>query len=139
MSVLLDTGVLFAFHHLEDSRHADALALMSRVANKEFGAPFVSDLVVAELFTLIRARTRSAALEEAARRLLPMPNPSLRGLTMVSMGSSIVGRSWEEFERYRDRQISFTDATLIATLKELRIDSLATFDGKLRAIVPTAA
>jgi predicted nucleic acid-binding protein len=139
MSVLLDTGFLFAFLDEGDTKHDEAFALMDRIQAKEFGAPFVSDLVIVELFSLIRARKRAARMEEAARRLLPLPSPALRGLSLVSLGPSIFERAWEEFDRYRDQRISFTDASLIATLAELRIDALATFDEVLCNLTPTAA
>jgi len=137
MSVLLDTGFLFAFLNEDDPRHEEAFALMDRIQGKEFGAPFVTDLVIAELFNLIRARKGSARLEEAARRLLPMPATALPGLNAVSLGTNILERSWDEFHRYRDKRISFTDATLLVTLLELRIDALATFDERLRRLAPT--
>jgi uncharacterized protein len=139
MSILLDTGFLFAFLDEDDEHHDKAFALMDRIQAKEFGAPFVTDLVVAELFSLIRARRRGPKWEEAARRLLPLPSPDLRGLTIISLGASATERTWEAFERYRDQRISFTDANLIVTLSELRIDALATYDAKLAGITPTAA
>lgn len=139
MSVLLDTGVLYAFLNPDDPRADEAAALMGRIGRKEFGAPFVTDHVIDELFTLIRARTGSAKLEEAAKRFLPMPAPSLHGLAVVALGESLLGRAWEEFARYRDQRISFTDAGLIAAMRELRIDTIATFDEALRTLVPTAS
>ena|SRR5689334_10077107 len=139
MSVLLDTGFLVAFLDKDDEHHAAAYALMDRIQAKEFGAPFVTDLVVAELFSLLRARRRGARWEQAARRLLPMPSPELRGLTVVSLGVSGLERTWEAFERYRDKGISFTDASLIVTLGELRIDAIATFDEGLGRIAPVAS
>jgi predicted nucleic acid-binding protein len=138
MSVLFDTGVLYAFLNDDDPLHDRAVALMERIQAKEFGAPFVTDLVVAELFNLIRARRGPLRLERAARRLLPMPQTALPGLSPISLGTAVLERAWATFERYRDQGLSFTDATLVVTLQELRIDALATFDGRLAAIVPVA-
>jgi predicted nucleic acid-binding protein len=73
MSVLLDTGGFFAYLNRQDSLHGKARALVERIALKEFGAPFVTDHVIDELFVLIRVRTGSAALEEAAWKFLPCP------------------------------------------------------------------
>jgi predicted nucleic acid-binding protein len=138
MTVLLDTGVVFAFLHANDARHGEAVDLISRTAQKEFGQPFVTDHVIDELFLLARVRTRSAALEESLRRFLPMPSPALRGLAAVSLGTSFLQPTWEVFRQYRDLGLSFTDASLIVTLREMKFDQLATFDDRLGHIVRRA-
>ncbi|MGA7860566.1 MAG: PIN domain-containing protein [Thermoplasmata archaeon] len=138
MTVLLDTGVVFAFLNADDARHSEAVQLMTRIARREFGAPLINDHAVDELFVLIRARTGSSQLEEAARKFLPLPTPLLRGLSMVSLGTSLIAPAWEVFRRYRDQGLSFTDAGLIVTMQELRIERLATFDRRLSRLVPVA-
>ncbi len=139
MTVLLDTGVMFAFLHADDTRHEDSLELVARIARREFGKPFVSDHVIDELFMLARARTRSADLEASLRRFLPLPTPGLRGLTAVSLGVAVLEPAWEEYRRYQDQGLSFTDASLIVTLREMKIDYLATYDRRLARLVPHAA
>jgi uncharacterized protein len=138
VTVLLDTGVVFAFLNADDARHSEAAQLMTRIARREFGAPLINDHAVDELFVLVRGRTRSSQLEEAARRFLPLPTPMLRGLSMVSLGTSLVAPAWEVFRRYRDQGLSFTDAGLIVTMQEFRIERLATFDLRLSRLVPVA-
>jgi predicted nucleic acid-binding protein len=138
MSVLLDTGAIFAYLNREDARHREARGLMLRIARKEFGAPFVTDHVIDELFVLIRARTRSAALEDAAKRWLPLPDPVLKGLSVVSLGTEVLEPAWEVFRKYRDQGISFTDASLVVTLREMGIERLATLDSRLGKLAPRA-
>lgn len=138
MTVLLDTGVVFAFLHANDARHVEAVELISRTAKREFGQAFITDHVVDELFVLARARTRSPALEDALRRFLPMPKPALRDLAAVSLGAAFLLPTWEVFRQFRDEGLSFTDASLIVTLRELKLDCLATFDERLGRIVPRA-
>lgn len=139
MSVLLDTGIILAYLNREDAGHEEATDLIERVARKEFGAPFVTDHVIDELFVLIRARTRSASLEEAAKRWLPLPEPALKGLAAISLGVDVLDPAWEIFRKYRDQGISFTDATLMVTLRERGIERLATLDKRLGKLVPLAA
>lgn len=136
MSVLLDTGVVFAFLNVDDELHRPAVEIVSRVGRREFGQPFVTDHVIDELFTLVRARTRSVALEESLRDFLPLPIPALRGLTAVSLGTALLGPCWEMFRRHRDQRLSFTDASLMVALRELKLDRLATFDQRLARLVP---
>jgi uncharacterized protein len=136
VTVLLDTGVVFAFLNADDARHRDAVQLVTRIARREFGAPLIYDHAVDELFVWVRARTGSLQLEEAARRFLLLPTPMLRGLSMVSLGTSLIAPAWEVFRRYRDQGLSFTDAGLIVTMRELRVERLATFDRRLSRLVP---
>lgn len=134
MSVLLDTGVLFAFLNKDDARHGEAIELLRRVATGSLGAPFTSDYVVDELFTLIRARTKSRRLEEAARSLLPLPEPGLRGLEILPVARDRLVSVWEAFARHRDRGISFTDASSLVVMAAFGVDFLATFDRKLEGL-----
>ena len=137
MSVLLDTGTIFAHLNRHDAKHAEGTELMLRLGRKEFGAPLVTDHVIDELFVLARVRTKSAQVEEALKSFLPLPNPALKGLATVSLGAGVLEPAWQVFSKYRDHGISFTDATLIATMKELKIDWLATFDTRLSKLVPS--
>ncbi|MDE1821690.1 MAG: type II toxin-antitoxin system VapC family toxin [Euryarchaeota archaeon] len=137
MSVLLDTGVLYGALNHDDEAHERATALLDRVGRREFGAPLVLDHVVHELFTLIRSRRDPPALEEAAARLLPLPTPELRGLSIASLGTSLMRPAWGVFRKYRDQRLSFTDAALLASMRELRIDRLATFDRRLASLAPS--
>ena len=140
MSVLLDTGVLFAFLNGDDERHPEARRIIAAVAEGRHGSPFVSDLVVHELFSLIRAKTRNPHLETAAKRLLPLPTPELPNLRIVSLGHERLPDLVAAFERRRDLGITVTDASHLVLMDLLGIDYLATFDRRLQALarnVPT--
>lgn len=136
MTVLLDTGVLFAFLNRDDERHPEARRLLGALAKGTWGSSFVSEYVVDELFTLIRARTRSRKLEEAARSLLPLPTPALVGLRILPVGPERVPAILEVFQRHRERGVSFTDASLLVTLEAFGLDRLVTFDERLAALAP---
>jgi len=138
VTVLLDTGLIFAHLHREDARHEEARRLLRKVGRKEFGAPFVTDHVIDELFILVRSRTGSGALEEATKRWLPLPVPALVGLRAISLGTELLKPAWEVFRRHRDQHLSFTDAALIVTMRERGIHRLATLDSRLRKLVPCA-
>lgn len=139
MSILLDTGVLFAFLNADDERHVAARDLLKRVAASEWGAPFVNEYVVDELFTLIRARTRSKKLEGAAKRLLPLPTPALAGLRILPVGPERLAATLGVFELHHKEGLSFTDASLLVVLDSFGLDRLATFDQRLAALAPTVS
>lgn len=136
MSVLLDTGVIYAYLNKQDPRHDDALEVLRRIASGEMGSPVVSDHVVDELFTLIRRRRQSAEVEQAARRFLPLDGPSRLRLRIVMVGPSGLVPAAKLYRRHHDRRLSFTDATHLVLMQRLSMDRLATFDGGFRGLVP---
>jgi len=138
MSIILDTGFIVAHLNTRDSRHADVRPLMERVARREWGVPLVSEAVVHEIFILFRSRTRSASLEESARRFLPLPEPVLKGLRAVSLGVGGLPDTAGIFFKHRDQGISFTDANLLALMRSLGIEHLVTLDDTLVRLAPSA-
>ena len=56
MSVLVDTGVLYADHDTEASRHEAAQRALEVVYDGEFGQPYVSDYIFDEAVTLTQRR-----------------------------------------------------------------------------------
>jgi predicted nucleic acid-binding protein len=67
-----------------------------------------------------------------------MPTPALKGRVSISLGTALLMPAWEVFHKYRDQGISFTDASLIVTMRERNIGRLATFDDRLRTLVAVA-
>lgn len=137
MSVLIDTGVFFAFLNKVDARHDDAVTIIGKAANGEWGRPFVSDYVVDELLTLIRARKQSVEKEEAAVRLLPLPEPGLPGLELVPVAPNDLAATLMHFRMHRERGLSFTDASHLALMDAFEIERLATFDSSFKGLVET--
>lgn len=138
MTVLLDTGVLYAFIYDDDARHGEAKDLFLRVAHAQLGLPFVADWAVAELFTLIRAHGHGGSkTEEAAHRLLLSPEQALAGLRILTVAPGQLGAVWKTYEKHRAKRISFTDAAQLVLLSSFGIDRLATFDRSLRGLAPT--
>lgn len=136
LSVLIDTGILYAFLNRQDPGHAVATDLLRGIAAGDLGSPVVSEHVVDELFTLIRHRKAPRAVEEAACTLLPLDGPSALRLRIVVLGAAGLPPALELYRRHRDRALSFTDATHLVLMRRLAIDRLATLDQGLRGLVP---
>lgn len=136
MSILLDTGILYAFLNTQDPRHEQAVDILHRVGSGEWGSPVISEHVIDELFTLIRHRKRSQEVEDAARHLLPLEGHSSMRLRIAMVGPAGLPPAAELYRRHRDRRLSFTDATHIVLMKRLPVDLLATFDKGFHGLVP---
>lgn len=135
MSVFVDTGVWFAHHDRDATRHVMAVRALERVLSGRYGQPYVSDYVYDEAVTLTRGRTGSF---EAAKRI----GDRIRGVGEYSpvaemrfVSGETFAAAVEEFERYHDHPISFTDAATIALVKEHDVDYVLSFDTDFDGIV----
>lgn len=128
MSVFIDTGVFYAHHDTDASRHDAASAFFDRVLNGEFGQPYTNDYILDEAVTLTRKRTDdvTAATTIADRILGNDPYPDIISLDPVT--PDIFDAAFDCFTNYSDHDLSFTDATTIAHAQMRDIDSIASFD-----------
>lgn len=135
MTILIDTGVFYAFLVRGDEHHEQAVELVRALGEGQHGVPLTSDYVVDEVMTLIRKRQDPPELEVRARRLLPFPEPGLPGLGLATVSPQQVRETMETFERYRDQGLSFTDASHLVLMDRYEIDRLATFDTGFEGLV----
>jgi predicted nucleic acid-binding protein len=135
MTVIVDTGVLYAEHDTDATRHEDAVAALDAVYDGTLGQPYISDYIYDEAVTLTQARGGSSA---AARRL----GQRLRGdgsfpqlYEMVRVSAAVFEEAVQLFEKYTDQELSFTDATTIAVCDRHDIDGILSFDDDFDGIV----
>ena len=135
MSILIDTGVLYADHDTEASRHESARCALGAVYDGEFGQPYLSDYIFDEAVTLTQRR---AGAFEPAQRL----GDRLRGVgsyphvyELLWVSAAVFSDAVEVFERYDDQGLSFTDATTVALADRHDIDTVLSFDDDFDGIV----
>jgi len=135
MSVLVDTGVLYAHHDADAARHDAAVGAMDAVLDGEFGHPYVSEYVFDEVVTLTRKRTDSfdAALTIAKRIRGVDGFPRVFELLHVDRHEFQSGI--DVFERYDDQSLSFTDAVIVAICERRDIDGVVSFDSDFDGLV----
>jgi len=63
LSILIDTGVFFAFYNRRDAHHLDSICLITHILEGRWGRPFTTVLVVSETTTLLRLRIGIDAAE----------------------------------------------------------------------------
>lgn len=142
MSVLIDTGVFFAHHDPDASRHAAAVDVIDAILEGDYGQPYTTDYVLDETITL--THRRSGQVESAktvANRILGQDDfPSVFELLYV--GRDGVSEALSVWEQYDDHGLSFTDATSIAILERRDLDAICSFDDDFDGIIdridPTA-
>lgn len=130
MSVFIDANVFIAFANKRDRNHTRSSELMNRVRKGELGLPYTSDYVFDEAVTaaLVRAKRLDIAVK-TGKVILGSREESIPSLArLVKVDERIFAEAWATFKTGRFEGLSFTDHTILAQLKELKIDALLSFD-----------
>jgi len=124
MRLLLDTSALLATTRRADRNHAAA----TRFARQSPGAQYVvSDLIVSEVATRLRANEGAARAVATARDLL-----AGRAAEVVFVDREILSSALSEMERFADKRLSLTDCVSFVLMGALRLDGAFTFDDDFR-------
>jgi predicted nucleic acid-binding protein len=135
-AVFVDTGGWMACADRADPAHTACVA--ARDATLEAGRILItSDFVVDETLTLIRFRLGLAATDVWWRQV----DGSAR-LRWERVDADRFERARNVFFRYRDKDLSFTDCTSIAIMRELKLKTVITTDRHFHqvgfAVMPAA-
>lgn len=135
MTVLVDTGVLYADHDRDAARHQSAETALTAVYRGEYGQPYVTDYLFDEAVTVALRRTgRHAAAVTLGRRLRGADDyPTV--FEILRIDRATFGDAIELFEAYDDQALSFTDATSIAVCEARGIDGILSFDDDFDGLI----
>lgn len=130
MSVLIDTSALIAARNADDKNHPKTMDIMARALKCEFGKVFVSDYIFDEAVTLAYIRTGSKRFAHDIGRFARAKPINFRFIEPIDFD-----RSWELYQQFEDKHLSFTDCTNIALMERLGIEMLFTFDTEFKGLV----
>lgn len=135
MTVLVDTGVLYADHDTDATRHDAASEALEAVYDGEFEHPYVSDYVFDEVITLTRNRTGSFSAAKQLSDRLRGHDQYPRVYETLHVSTAVFTDAIAVFERYDDQALSFTDATSVALINRHGIDRVLSFDDEFDGVV----
>ena len=131
MSVLLDTGVLYAHHDTDAERHELAKNALTEVLKGTHGQPFVTDYIYDETVTLTRYRMKCHdEAKTVSDRILETD-----AIRFLHVSQGVFEKAVGVFEKYDDQSLSFTDATVVAVAEEHGIDKVLSFDDDFDGVV----
>jgi len=117
-AILVDTSAYFALVDRTDQHHAAAVGFVE--ANDR---PLVTtDLIIVETLNLVQARLGSSPAITLGKRLLGPPS------TVLKVTDPDWAQAWRLFQRYRDKEFSFTDCTTFALSARHGIFTAFAFD-----------
>lgn len=137
MAIFIDTGIFVAARNKSESINRSAIQIIKEISNNNYGDFYTSDYIFDEAMILIGSRTKKyEPMRDIGQFILNMPN-----LKFVYTDQKVFKSAWKIHEKYNDRLLSFTDATIIAWCEQLHITNIATvdahFDGILNMIKPS--
>jgi len=139
MSVFVDTGVLYAHHDTDASRHDIATDALNRVlTSPEYGHVMTSDYVYDEVVTLTQMRTGEIETGlELGRRIRGEGYPA--AIELLHSSPTLFDRAVTIQQTYVEHGLSFTDAMTVAMIEHHDIDELVAFDDDFDGVVSRLA
>ncbi len=120
--ILIDTGAIYAFVTRTDAHHEAAVGFVRSWLDAN-GIFVLGDLVFAETMTLLKARlgTRIALRVGAELRRNP-------AYSQIHLGEEDERDTWAIFQRFDDKEWSYTDCGLLALARREKIPRVFAFD-----------
>jgi hypothetical protein len=139
MTVFVDTGVFYAHHDTDASRHETGVVALNGVLRAgEYGRVMTSDYVYDEVVTLTQRRTGSVADSiEVGRRIRGDGYPD--AIDLLYSSPALFEDAVDVYERYTDQELSFTDAVTVAMVEHHDIDAVLSFDDDFDGVVDRLA
>jgi predicted nucleic acid-binding protein len=124
VKLLVDTGALLALAIRNDQNHAKARRFLAEHARARF---VLTELIIAEVATRVRARAGAAKAAEVAGSLL-----GSRRYELVLIDLDLLRGSLEQMKRFADKQLSLTDCASFELMERLGLDAAFSFDTDFR-------
>ena len=122
--LLVDTGALLALAMRKDRHHAAAVTFLKSLAHARF---VLTDLVLVELATRLRARAGAARAVAIVRDLL-----NSRRYEVVFVDRALLDAAVSKMEQYDDKALSLPDCASFALMDQLGLDTAFAFDTDFR-------
>lgn len=124
MKLLADTSALLALLLKNDQHHARAAALLKAHPDRRF---VLTDLILAEVVTRLRARAGATAAANAGRSFL-----GSRRYEVLFADARLVSSALGRMEQFQDKRLSLTDCVSFEVMDQLGLRTSFTFDSDFR-------
>jgi uncharacterized protein len=125
-SIILDTGAIYALVMRSDKNHESARRFLQQLL-KEPAILLLHEWVFVESMTLLKARGGSKVAIRAGEEM--KQNPLYRWQASTPQLEQV---AWGIFERFADKDWSYTDCALLALSQQTKTPEIWTYDRNLR-------
>ncbi len=120
--VFIDTSGWVALFVANDENHGKAVSIFEDL-KRQRALLFTSDYVVDETITTVLARGDHRQSVLAGTAFF-----SSKIVEIVQIAPEYLEKSWELYQKYKDKRFSFTDVTSFAVMREFKISKAFSFD-----------
>ncbi|MFL6193677.1 MAG: type II toxin-antitoxin system VapC family toxin [Thermoanaerobaculia bacterium] len=120
--ILIDTGAIYAFVTRTDAHHEQAKRFVREWLDQQ-GIFVLSDMVFAETMTLLKARLGAEIAIRVGQELRQNPV-----YVWIGLGEAGEHETWAAFERFADKDWSYTDCALLVLARREAIPFVFAFD-----------
>jgi len=124
VKLLADTGALLALFNPRDDFHQQAKRFVREAAKTRF---VVTELIVSETVTRLRARTSAARAADVGAALLKSQR-----YEVLFVDTALLEAGLTDLRRFADKRLSLVDAVSFAVIRSLALDGSFTFDRDFR-------
>ncbi len=120
--IIVDTGAIYAFVTRTDPHHEAAVSFVRAWLDRS-GVFVLCDVVFAETMVLFKARLGTRIALRVGRELRRNP-----AYFWIPLGEEGERDTWALFQRYDDKEWSFTDCAILALSQRLKVPQVFGFD-----------
>lgn len=121
-TALVDTGAIYAFVTRSDPHHEAAKRFVREWLDRQ-GVFLLTDVVFAETMTLLKARLGSEVALRVGRELRQN-----RAYLWLRLGEAGERDTWAVFQRFTDKDWSYTDCAVLAVARRENVSRVFGFD-----------
>lgn len=132
--VFLDSGVFIGAFNKRDSNHEEGKSLLKKIGT-EFETAYTSDFVLDEVISRLIKDIRKGRLKK--EKVVKQVEEAIQDsalLRLEHVSKPLVASAKACFKEYRDKYLSLTDWTIAVMMRELKIETLMSFDGDFDTI-----
>jgi predicted nucleic acid-binding protein len=125
-SIIIDTGAIYALVMRSDKNHAIARRFLQHLLKRQ-ASLLLHEWVFVETMTLLKVRGGSGVAIRAGGEM--KRNPLYRWQASTPQLEQL---AWGIFERYSDKDWSYTDCALLALSQQVKTSEIWTYDQNLK-------
>ena len=124
--IFLDTSFIISYYNTRDQNHGKAKRVMENILNSEKKI-LINDYIFDECANVLLIKLKDF------NNIIKICQ-DLKKLEIVNIDESLFDEAWDIFRKQRKTKLSFTDSTILSTMRCIGIKTLATFDNDFKKI-----
>jgi predicted nucleic acid-binding protein len=128
MTVFIDSNIIIALLNSRDKNHTRAKKILEELKEPKFGMRITTDYVLDEVVTTLWMHTHRKSTVNKAYNLLRNTPEFIRFEYTTPMVLDLAWAKWEQFAKWPEKPLSFTDCCILSFIEKHDITYLSTFD-----------